>query len=373
MDCQRGAFNTRPAAHDKGSAVSKLMDHPYEVFFPSIAMQNEIARNLALLCNETGIDHLDFDGHEGGQASGQGDYGIEAFSKTFYDHTDHFVVNGTSNSKHFYWHMNTYCNWGEPWYGGFRESMQEYRIANQALFERNYMPNMMGWYLMTATTSLSEMEWMLARAAGYNAGFAMVLRVRDAQKNPDRDQLLDAIREWETARRKGAFSAVQRERLKNPKSEFHLEKITDQEWRLYPFHYSNQFTHEKKDLQPGEPTHSIWNFTNPDDAQPLQFTLEVTGQCGGIVNPVLTLDQFAELTLPVSLQAGERLVMDGTAMRIYDAKGKQRTSLNLENVPLLVKGNHTMKFKTKYSDEENSPGVLITFKSKGAGEVVKVR
>ncbi len=112
-------------------------------------MQNEIAKNLALLCNETGIDHLDFDGHEGGQASGQGDYGIEAFSKTFYDHADHFVVNGTSNSKHFYWHMNTYCNWGEPWYGGFRESMQEYRIANQALFERNYMPNMMGWYLMT--------------------------------------------------------------------------------------------------------------------------------------------------------------------------------------------------------------------------------
>jgi len=373
MDCQRGAFKTRPAAHDKGSAVSKLMDHPYEVFFPSIAMQNEIARNLALLCNETGIDHLDFDGHEGGQASGQGDYGIEAFSKTFYDHADHFVVNGTSNSKHFYWHMNTYCNWGEPWYGGFRESMQEYRIANQALFERNYMPNMMGWYLMTATTSLSDMEWMLARAAGYNAGFAMVLRVRDAQKNSDRDQLLDAIREWETARRKGAFSAAQRERLKNPKNEFHLGKISDQEWRLYPFHYSNPFTHEKKDLQPGEPTHSIWNFTNPDDAQPLQFTLEVTGQGGGIVNPVLTLDQFAELTLPVSLQAGERLVMDGTAMRIYDAKGKQRTSLNLENVPLLVKGNHTMKFKTKYSDEENSPGVLITFKSKGAGEVVKVR
>ncbi len=85
----------------------------------------------------------------------------------------------------------------------------------------------------------------------------MVLRVRDAQKNPDRDQLLDAIREWETARRMGAFSASQRERLKNPKSEFHLEKIADQEWRLYPFHYSNQFTHEKKDLQPGEPTTQV--------------------------------------------------------------------------------------------------------------------
>jgi hypothetical protein len=372
LDCQRAAFNTRPVAHDKGSAVSKLLDHPYEVFFPSISMQNEIAKNLALLFNETGIDHLDFDGHEGGLASGQGDYGIEAFSKVFYDYADHFVVNGTSNSKHFYWHINTYCNWGEPWYGGFRESMQEYRIANQALFERNYMPNMMGWYLMTATTSISEMEWMLARAAGYNAGFAMVLRVQDAQKNPDRDQLLDAIREWETARRQGAFSTTQRERLKNPKNEFHLEKFADREWRLYTFHYSNSFRHEKKDLQPGEPTHSIWNFINPDDTQPLQFSLEVTGQGGGIINPVLTLDQFAELMLPVSIQAGERLVMDGSMARVYDVKGKQRTSLILENIPALGNGNHTMKFKTNYSDDENPPSVLMIFKTKGSGEVVKV-
>jgi len=371
IDCQRGAFNTLPSAHDAGSKVSKLLDHPYEVFFPSIAMQNEIAKNIALLCNETGIDHLDFDGHEGGLASGQGDYGIEAFSKTFYDHADHFVVNGTSNSKHFYWHMNTYCNWGEPWYGGFKESMQEYRIANQALFERNYMPNMMGWYLMTSTTSIAEMEWMLARAAGYNAGFAMVLRVRDAQKNPIRDELLDAIREWETARRMGAFSNAQRERLKIPKNEFHLEKVADQEWRLYPFYTSQPFTHAKKDLQPGEPTHSTWTFESLHESQQLQFTLEVRGQNGEIVNPVLTLDQFVELKLPLSLLANERLVMDGSTVRVYDDKGKQRSSINLEKVPMVSKGTHTIKFNTQYSDDENSPEVVVIFKSMGTGEVVK--
>jgi len=371
IDCQRGAFGTIPAAHEPGSTVSKLLDHSYEVFFPSMAMQSEIAKKLALLCNETGIDHLDFDGHEGGLAAGQGDYGIEAFSKTFFDVADHFVVNGTSNSKHFYWHMNTYCNWGEPWYGGFKESMQEYRIANQALFERNYMPNMMGWYLMTSTTSIDEMEWMLARAAGYNAGFAMVLRVRDAQKNPIRDELLDAIREWETARRAGAFSDTQRERLKEPKNEFHLEKVADKEWRLYPYHSSAPYKHTKKELQPGEPTHSTWSFESLYESQPLQFTLEVTGQGGGIVNPVLTLDQFAELRLPVSLQANERLVMDGSTVRVYDEKGKQRTSLNLDQTASVSKGNHTIKFNTQYSDDENSPEIVVIFKSIGNGEAVK--
>ncbi len=372
LDCQRGAYGTKATDHDKGSEASKLLDHAYEVVFPSIELQDEIAKNLARLFNETGIDHLDFDGHEGGVASGQGDYGIEAFSKTFFDHADHFVVNGTSNSKHFYWHMNTYCNWGEPWYGGFKESMQEYRIANQALFERNFMPNMMGWYLMTGTTSLSEMEWMLARAAGYHAGFAMVLRVRDARKNTNRDELLDAIREWETARRTGAFSMDQEERLKNTRNEFHLEKVADHDWRLYPYHASASLVHERKELQPGEPTYSLWKFTNPDDDQPLQFTLEVQGREGDIVNPVLTLDQFAEMTFPVSLQASERVVVDGTTLvRIYDSKGKQRETLHLASIPTVMRGDHTLKFNATYGLSENSPKVAVVLKTKGAGEAVK--
>jgi len=371
IDCQRGAFNTQATAHQSGSDVSKLLDHPYEVFFPSIAMQEEIAKNLALLFNETGIDHMDFDGHEGGVAAGQGDFGIESFSKTFYDQADHFVVNGTSNSKHFYWHMNTYCNWGEPWYGGFRESMQEYRIANQALFERNYMPNMMGWYLMTATTSLAEMEWMLARAAGYNAGFAMVLRVRDAQKNPHRDRLLDAIREWEKARRTGAFSDAQRERLQNPKNEFHLEKVSERAWQLFPFHFSDSFHHEKKDLQPGEPTHSIWKFTSMDVDQTLQFTLEVTGNAGVISNPVLTLDQVTEISLPVTLKAGELLVGEDATLRIYDDKGRQRTLLQIEHLPTLKRGDHTLKFNTTYLDDENTPVVRFIIRTLGEGEVIR--
>lgn len=375
LDCQRGAFGTSAAAHDKGSEAAKLFDHGYEVVFPNIPMQNEIAKNLALLFNETDIDHLDFDGHEGGMASGQGDYGIEAFSKVFYDNADHFVVNGTSNSKPFYWHINTYCNWGEPWYGGFKESMQEYRINNQGLFERNYMPNMLGWYLMTATTSLSEMEWMLARAAGYKAGFAMVLRVQDARKNPIRDTLLDALREWEHARRAGAFTDEQRARLKNPANEFHLEKVAENEWRLFPFHVSAAFSHQKRILQPGEPTYSSWNFTNPDGEQPLQFRMEALGsegQSGEIANPVLIVDNYAEVRLPVSLQAGESLVVDGTTLvRIYDAKGRQRATYELPSaLPKLTNGEHRIKADATFNGD-TPLSMQLRFKTMGTAESVK--
>jgi hypothetical protein len=111
--------------------------------------------------------------------------------------------------------------------------MQEYRISNQTFLSRNYYPNMLGWYMLTATTTMEEMEWMLARSAGYDAGFAMVVRMNAARSNPITGQLLDVIREWEKARLAGGFTADQRERLKDPKRLFHLEKINENEWNLY--------------------------------------------------------------------------------------------------------------------------------------------
>ena len=122
----------------------------------------------------------------------------------------------------------------------------------------------------------------------------------------------------------------------------------------------------------GEPTHTAWNFTNPDESQPLQFAIEITGQAGGIVNPVLVLDQFAELNIPGTFQAGERVVVDGKQARIYDAKGKQRSSMSLKDVPRVSNGIHSLKFKTSYDSDENSPGVIILIRTIGAGEVVKL-
>ncbi|MCX6244839.1 MAG: hypothetical protein NTU98_09055 [Bacteroidetes bacterium] len=232
--CTRGAFGTKAFFHRKGAKVAKLMDHPYKVFLPNLELQQEIAVNLAHRFNEMGLEQMDFDGHEGCLSSGQGDYALELFAKTFYDHLDHTVLNGTSNSEPFYWHINTYCNWGEPWNGGFTESMQQYRLDNQGLFERNYLPHMLGWYLLTEKTTLPEMEWMLARSAGYNAGFAMVSSLESLRKNPYTGELLDAIREWEICRRENVFPPEVKEQLKDPKKEFHLEKVSETSYDLFP-------------------------------------------------------------------------------------------------------------------------------------------
>ena len=372
VDCQRGAFGTRRSGHHKGAEVGKLLDHPYQVFFPNLELQREIARNMARTFNLAGLEQMDFDGHEGCASTGQGDYAYELFPKDFYDNLNHTVINGTSNSKHFYWHINSYCNWGEPWYEGFRESMQEYRIKNQALFERNYLPNMLGWYLLTETTSVSDIEWMLARAAGFNAGFALATNINAVRKNPDTGSILDAIREWESVRRRGAFSPSQRELLKNPKSEFHLEVIGDGRWKLYPFHETQGYRHERVVRQPGEPTSSRWEYQNPNQKQALQFKVRVVGDSGVVVNPTFELDRAAVVAFPVELALGQTLLCEGTTTaRVYDAKGRQiRTVEATAPIPAVQSGKHEMRFSCNFKGPQ-SPTVLVTFRTKGDSEEVR--
>ena len=74
---------------------------------------------------------------------------------------------------------------------------------------------MLGWFMIKSTTIPTDIEWMMARSAGYNAGFAMVLRRPELEPNPYTDELLDLIKIWEEARLAGAFSDEQRERLKD--------------------------------------------------------------------------------------------------------------------------------------------------------------
>jgi len=367
LDCQRGAYGTKASAHAAGASAGKLMDHAYKVFFPNLEMQREIARNLARVFNESGLSHMDFDGHEGCLAPGEGTYGNELFAKEFFDHLDHTVINGTSPPlSHFYWHINSYCNWGEPWYGGFRDSMQEYRLNNQAFCERNFVPKMLGWYLLTPTTALSDMEWMLARAAGFDAGFALATSPDSLRKNPATGRIMDAIGEWESARRRGVFSAAQREQLRNPKLEFHLEAVDGGGWDLFPFHASSEFTHEQRILQPGEPTGAAWEVSNPDAAQPMQFKVRVVGTAGRVSNPTFEVDRSVTVAIPVEIESGQTLLVEEEGIaRIYDAKGSQVKSVTLPGrVPPLKAGVNHVRFDAEFQGDA-PPKAVVTFKTRG--------
>ncbi len=370
LECQRGAYGTTASGHTKDEPVSMLMDYPYNTLFPNFDLQQEIAGNLGRFFTETGVSHMDFDGHEGCVSSGEGDYGMQAFAEKVIKETNHTLVNGTSRSSHYYWHICHYWNWGEPWYGGFRESQGDYRLENQPFLERNYMPNMLGWFLLSPTTTVEDIEWMMARAAGYNAGFALVARYKSLQKNPDTNHLLGLIKLWQSAYKTKIFSPDQLARLKNPENDFHLEK-DNEGWKLFPFK-KFKFEHTKQLLQPGQPTFSEWEIDHKDAEQPLNFTLTFMGKEGTISNPWIELDGYFMLKLPGEYEAGNTIVCDGTTLKMYNYKGSFQKDIPIQQaIPGLKTGKHMIKFGCEFPEDNELTNRFI-IKTKSNPEIINL-
>lgn len=372
-DCKRGAWGTTAAAHKKGDELVNLLDFAYNIFYPDWDMQKDMRNNLVSLLNECDITQMGFDGHEGCYSTGHGDYAMDLFAQEWYDQLDHVVINSSSRLKHYYWHINHFINWGEPWYGGFRESQADRRFKVQPFLERNYLRNMLGWFMIKSTTIPSDIEWMMARAAGYNAGFALVLRLPELENNPHTDEILEIIKTWEHARIDGAFTKEQRERLKDNNNEFHLEKKDDGSLVLHSF-TTNSFEHVKKVLQPGEPTDSEWSFRNDSQEQKLQFRMTVSGDEGKIAGIELEFDRSYTFNLPKEIKAGHSIVCDGSSiLRIYDKKGRFTDTFDMGSTPpLLRKGGHYFRTNCNFIGNDDLK-VNLVVKQKGQEEKLKVQ
>ncbi|HLV80813.1 MAG TPA: hypothetical protein VKT32_11050 [Chthonomonadaceae bacterium] len=347
LGCARGAWGTQAAAHARGATVGRLLDHPYNVFLTDASLAQEVARNIAALCNRTGAQQLSFDGLEGNWSTGYGQYGRTLFTAAWYEALSPelrgHIINDASNPGHYNWHIATRMNWGEPWYAGFRESQTLYRFKNQVYFERNLMPRMLGWFALRPDTSIEDAEWLLARAAGYDAGFALATSLAStAQLAADPNSaetarvygavpaILNAIRQWETARRAGAFPPAVRSALRDNAREFHLQPAGKGAWDLVELH-SARFSHDATLSAPAE-----FRFTNVDAGQSLGLRIRAVGAepiraLALTVNGAIALD-LRDRSLPAG---GSLTYSGGPEAVIADADGKE-----VAHVPVDVKAMH---------------------------------
>lgn len=346
LNCTRGAFGTRAAPHFSGESIGKLIDHPYKVFLTDRKLQDEVALNIARLFNETGLRQISFDGLEGCWSSGMGQYGRTLFVKKWYDNlSDELrgrVINDASNPGHYFWHIYTRMNWGEPWYAGFRESQTLYRLKNQAYFQRNLMPAMLGWFNMTPGTSLEDAEWLLARAAGFHAGFCLCTGPDVVKRNGMGDAILRAVKEWERARLTLAFTESQKLRLRDIGREFHLERIGQDVWRLFPVHSVK--ISRKLEEQREKRYSAALEFENPHDEQILRFSMRVEG--GSAAGPIsLRIDDHGEVVFPRSLEKGRVLrYRGGVEAQVHDSCWQAAGTVAVDPAKLRVsRGKHVLR------------------------------
>ena len=276
LDCQRGAFNTVASAHNAEREISKLLDHAYKVFLTNTELTIEMSETMASIYNETGLRQISFDGLEGNRSTGLGTYGESLMPYVWYNNLSeelksHLIIDA-SRTTHFFWHIYSRMNWGEPWYGSFRESQTEYRFKNQAYFKRNFMPGMLGWFKMTSETSVEDIEWLLAKSAAYDAGYAFVANLETIENNGNSPEILELIGAWEKLRIQRAFSEEQKKVMLDSNKEFSLKEIDSNSWSLSHLN-TKIFKHEHKTKQPGEPLYSTFKFNNIGKEQAFSFII----------------------------------------------------------------------------------------------------
>jgi hypothetical protein len=373
LNCQRGAWGTNAEPHGSGAEISMLTDHGYKVFLTNYELSMEVAERIAKLFNYCGLHQISFDGLEGNRSTGMGNYGEILFTTTWWNKLDpeikkHTIIDA-SRTSHYFWHIYSRMNWGEPWYAGFRESQTEYRLKNQAYFQRNLMPGMLGWFSMRDNTPVEDIEWMLARSAAFNAGYAFVSGSESFKTNGQSNEILKLIGEWEKARMSNAFTETQKEKMKDINNEYHLETISENHWNLYPVH-SFKFNHEDKVKQPGEPLFSTFAFENPEESGIMNFIL--TAKDATISNVTIELDNSRNITLPITLAAGEsaRYSGGGIVEILNSTLLKIRTVNIAPELIQLSQGNHSIQFECVFSNKEKESAAKLEIRIPGKPEEI---
>ena len=321
-DCTRGAFGTRVCSHPKGSSVYKLTDYPYNTLFPDIRLQDEFSDRIADLFNRTGVRQISFDGLEGCEWTGEGQYGINRFCMKCYEQFKQPVLNDASRLHHFLWHMHTRMNWGEPWGEEMRTGQVEGRMRNQDFFRKNLFPAMLGWFLIRKASrkfeasTLMDVEWALSEAAGFDAGFAITTSEDVLEHIGTADKILEAVKNWEILRFENRFDDGLKERLKKPETEWHLEKIDDYNYNLYPLAISRVLICDLLEMQPGQPGGSDWSFDNPFEEQELIFRMKVEGN--GYIEDPKFYTHNGMIKFHAAVKGGQYLVFDGRTAYVTD-------------------------------------------------------
>jgi len=239
---------------------------------------------------------------------------------------------------------------------------------NQAFYSRNLMPAMLGWFNMTPSTSLEDAEWLLARAAGFDAGFSLCTNAAIVDQNGMGDAILTAVGTWEEARLGGAFTDAQKARLQDVEEEFHLETVEPGVWNLHPVRSIKQRL--EAGARPGERLSALLEIKNPGAAQDLQFIMQSVGHTT-VSGLEVMIDNGEALVFPVTLESGQILkyTRNGEA-RLLDEKWNEQSRLKLDRRDLhLAEGTHTVRVRCRLTGGEK-PALKIELRALGRAERV---
>lgn len=228
---RRAQWGSTAAAHAAGDRGARVILNGYGGAVGGHGIIDDIAGRLSTAWNRTGIMSNSFDGVESASESGWGSYGQARLVNGTFERTrqrDGFITE-TSRMSSNTWDALTRASWGEVGV----TSMDQVFVNNE-FYRANFLPGMLGWISLKGTDSLLGVENKMARGAGLDAGSGFQTSISSLAAGGDNGlRILDAIKQWETARDVGAFTGAQKARFRDQSTNWQLTAVTPgKEWSL---------------------------------------------------------------------------------------------------------------------------------------------
>ena len=243
----RGYWQTKKANHQAGDTLYKLqvtLDYGYEGLIPNIYLQDKIAEYYADVSRINGIRFIDLDGQEFLFNNGHGYYAVKRFFRKMFERASAYNIpyvriSGATLSEGS-WHYQSVWNVGggknmydlktDQWGSATSEGKDLRDVAFSNYFPATFGSN----FGIDSSSTPEEYEHIEAISVGVGVTYLMPLNQKSVESCPRKYEIFDAIRTWENARAANAFPRKIKRELANPETNWHLEQIDKDNWKLYP-------------------------------------------------------------------------------------------------------------------------------------------
>jgi hypothetical protein len=294
VDCRRGAYGTKAAAHGAGAKVRHITER-YGWYVAGAELGAEIGRRLAELINAAELDAICFDGADVQADSVVNFYEGHQVAQGVYRHARRDVLLFSNGTTHFGWHLMARGGEEDAMARGY-QGWVDYRIVAEwaGWHLKNFMPPDLAWVGIFGTTPTmtacrpDDIEMVCARSVGIDASIGWGLAacyggpssVVEWERNGRREEIGQVARAYEKVRAEHLLSPGLRQPMSELGSHWRLlpPDAAHPQWRRVPVDY------RKSPIFAG-PQSEPWRTANRFSAQPLRVRIEALSAVAAYGSP----------------------------------------------------------------------------------------
>lgn len=322
-NCSRGLFGTQKVAHDTTAKVYKIMETPDRCVIPDGELRDAVRRQLANRLSSGNVTQ---------------------------------VLNKDAGGQEF-----------------IDESIRVRQVEHWE--EKGIENNTLGWLFIhaadkrKAATSMEDLEWILSKAAGFRACYGLVVEPKAMKEHGMLNELLATMNRWNQLLRADVLTEQQRQKLRDPYLDWHLEQQDSDHYLLYPMNFSRRYQCTLEETDPGVLRSETWTW-NADEVGRFGLRLKVDGE-REIINPMVNTARGLVM-FPCSIKPGQRLLYDfGETALLVDANDKILSEITIEGLPELDEGSNEVYFICEVAPEgEQLPVVTLRYITREQPETV---